>query len=275
MYTPSGPIASRHAAPTQATLPGTLPVGGRFNDPAWLIHGGWDTLGFLNLKVRESWSGYALECPGPARRSWPCLPKPPRDGSTCPLTPGTIRFYFAPDWSTGGPGGGPGGEARLLEFGAWSAQGQETFCWLGVDGLGSTIRLVVNGASGPVGDLVGADPVDGRGMAPGGPDLVGWRPHRALPGRLGRRRGGWTGPDRPRAACPGRPGFCIGSDGQGTRLAQGQFEEVYTFSRACTAEELAWNWQVQGKLAALGPISEEEDKALLESVAQLKAMPAG
>ena len=72
---------------------------------------------------------------------------------------------------------------------------------------------------------------------------------------------------------PGMPGFCVGSDGQGARLAQGQFEEVFTFSRACTADELAWNWQVQGRLAARGPISEEEAKALVEGATQLKAMP--
>ena len=123
----------------------------RFDDPAWRIQGGWDTLGFLNLKLRESWSGYSLDMsgPGPALLA---LPAKAADGQpNLPLDrPGTNRYYFAPDWSSGGLGGGPGGEARLLELGTWSGQGQATFCWLGVDSVGSTIRLVIEDTKGPV-----------------------------------------------------------------------------------------------------------------------------
>ena len=122
----------------------------RFDDPAWLIHGGWDALGFLNLELRESWSGYALDMSGPGPALLALAAKGADGQPNLPLETGTLRFYFAPDWSSAGLGGGPGGEARLLELGAWSAQGQETFCWLGVDSVGSTIRLVVNGAGGPV-----------------------------------------------------------------------------------------------------------------------------
>ena len=110
--------------------------------------------------------------------------------------------------------------------------------WLGVDGLGSVIRLVVNGASGPV-EILRAPIQWAAGewhqvalvWTHGGPTVL------YLDGLAGATGAGLD--LRPLEQLAGTPGFCLGSDGRGNRLAQGQFDELYTFLRACTAEEVA------------------------------------
>jgi hypothetical protein len=239
----------------------------RFDDPAWLITGGWGTLAALNLQQRESWSGYALDLsrPGPALFA---LPAKALDGQpNLTLESGTVRFYFAPDWSSAGLGGGPGGETRLLEFGAWSEGGQQSLAWLAVDGMGTMMRLAVQGAGEPV-EILRA-PVQWAAGQWHQVALV-WSGKETVVLYLdGQAVAVGAGLDlNVLNQLNGMAGFCLGSDVEGNRLAQGQFEELYTFSRACPAEEVAWNYEVQAKRTTLGPITEEEEQARFEAVAK-------
>jgi hypothetical protein len=68
-------------------------------------------------------------------------------------------------------------------------------------------------------------------------------------------------------------GLCIGSDVNGERLAQGQFEEFSSFARICADHELAADYHRNSALAAMGPITEAEQKALLAAVAEAASNP--
>jgi hypothetical protein len=238
----------------------------RFDDPAWLITGGWGTLAALNLQQRESWSGYALDLSGPGPALFVLPAKAPDGQPNLTLDSSTVRFYFAPDWSSAALGGGPGGEARLLEFGAWSDQGQQSLAWLGVDGMGTTMRLMVQGAVEPV-EILRA-PLQWAAGEWHQVALV-WSGKESIVLYLdGQVVAVGAGLDlNALNQMNGIAGFCLGSDVEGNRLAQGQFEELYTFTRACPAGEVAWNYEVEAKRTTLGPISEAEEQARLEAVA--------
>lgn len=66
-------------------------------------------------------------------------------------------------------------------------------------------------------------------------------------------------------------GFTIGGTGNGDHLAQGEFEELTTYSRPKSRPEAEWLHQMQASLAARGPISPEEEQAQRDENAKWKA----
>jgi hypothetical protein len=62
--------------------------------------------------------------------------------------------------------------------------------------------------------------------------------------------------------------FCVGSGAQGFGASGGRFEEFYTFDRVCVDAELALDFSRNHDRAALGPINEEEEEAILAAVAE-------
>jgi hypothetical protein len=88
-----------------------------------------------NVHLTESWSGMALEVAGKERALF-ALPMVRFDGTALNLSPatGTLRFWFAPAWtSTEAKGSGPGAAAALMEIGTWSAGTAHSGCSLGFD----------------------------------------------------------------------------------------------------------------------------------------------
>ncbi len=67
----------------------------------------------------------------------------------------------------------------------------------------------------------------------------------------------------PLTSFTGIRGFCIGSDVHGGQVADGQFEEVFTFDRACTDLEVAADYARTAPLAALGSITVEEQNGMV------------
>lgn len=219
-----------------------------------------------NVTFAESWSGYALNMAGPQTALY-ALRAQATDGRTLlPANKGTVRFYFAPDWSSAGLGSGPGGEARLLEAGNWSAQSVQSWWSLRVNAAGTSVRLLVrNGAQmvehlqAPIQWTAGAwHQVALVWSAQGGTVLY-------LDGQRAAQGAAVT--LAPLVALSGTPGFCLGSDAQGDHLAQGQFEELTTFAQPCADAELAAHYQFHAPLAALGPVTleEEQEQRLIQS----------
>jgi hypothetical protein len=64
-------------------------------------------------------------------------------------------------------------------------------------------------------------------------------------------------------------GLSLGSDVHGGSLAQGQFEEVSTFDGVLTEAEVAQDYERNAALAALGPVTPEEEAAKLAEAALL------
>ena len=80
----------------------------RFDTQTWLTNPRTAPLAFDNIPIVESWSGYALRVAG-RENSLFALPEQSPDGQVNLPTagPGTVRFYFAPDWSSAPEGPGP------------------------------------------------------------------------------------------------------------------------------------------------------------------------
>jgi hypothetical protein len=226
----------------------------RFDGSHWKSNAHWQPLAMLDAQFVPGWSGHALRMAGenPALLA---LRDVANNGTTNLLAgAGTIRFWFAPSWtSASAQGSGPGIEVRLLETGAWSAQAANSWCSLVIDADGDSIRLEVQGASGTetvlsaeIGWCAGewhqvalatsAETgtvlfIDGQAVASG--DAVD-----LLPANV-------SGAVR---------GFCLGSDMLGESLAQGEFDEIYTFAKVLTESEVAAEYQWNAGRAALGPI---------------------
>ena len=203
-------------------------------------------------KFVPSYSGFALRMSG-SRRALVSFAATNKAGTPNLLDSGTVRFWFSPNWSSSSLGGtGPGQRAVLFETGAWESDSSVVHCSLQIDADGNTIRFMVQGpggletilswpvtwnqntwhqvalvrtATGTVLYLDGSPVTNGRG----GP----W-----LPAPVGRRVNG----------------FCIGSDTTRRALAQGDFEELYTFARALTAGQVAADYSRNSSAAAVGPV---------------------
>src|SRR5262245_15061709 len=237
-----------------------------FDGTNWLSLADSAPLAFENVQLVESWSGYAARLAG-SQPALLVLPEQTASGNVnLPMTgPRTVRFWFAPEWSNAGIGTGPGAEARLLEVGAWSAQGAQGWWSLTINPAGTELRFLAHGSAATV-EILRASIDWSAGewhqvaltWSPQGQTLLYVNGQRVAEGA-----GVALEPLTPFA---GVAGFCLGSDVQGSSLAQGQFEQLCTFSRVCTEQELARDFQFNAALATLGPITPEEEQALLRSL---------
>ena len=217
----------------------------------------------------ESWSGYALEMSGNDQKLF-AVPAVTISGRTnLAPTAGTIRFWFMPLWSSlAVDGQGPGASGRLLEIGAWSANGSVGWWSLGFTADGGALSFSAQGQGNSL-EIMHADIVWQAGewhqVALSYSDQGTWL---FLDGQLAAT--GQPVTLVPLAANAGVFGLAIGSDVSGASLAQGQFDEFATFRRPQAATYLAWNYGIYAPVAALGPITEEEIVARYQQAVALR-----
>ncbi|HEY0550327.1 MAG TPA: LamG-like jellyroll fold domain-containing protein [Verrucomicrobiae bacterium] len=196
-------------------------------------------------------SGQALRMRG-AKRALAAFAATNKAGSANLLNKGSVRFWFAPDWSSSSSGGtGPRQPAVLFETGAWASDNGFVHCSLQMDADGNSIRFVLDRPGGL--ETILTAPIawmrnewhqlalvstatstvlylDGKAVANGNAMTLLPAP---LKGRVN--------------------GFCVGSDVAGRALAQGDFDELYTFERELTANEVALDYNRNSSAATLGP----------------------
>ena len=119
----------------------------RFDGTGWLTNTRTAPLVYDNLQLVESWSGHALQMTGPSGLL--ALSNKQPDG-TPDLTPdhGTIRWWFAPAWTSRPDGTGPGAASRLLEFGAWSATAAQGWWSLAMSSDGTRLGFLAQDSNG-------------------------------------------------------------------------------------------------------------------------------
>jgi hypothetical protein len=216
----------------------------------------------------ESWSGYALRI-GPA--SCPVMTPitTPEGQSLLHERGGSFRLWFRPLWSSVGAGGnGPGQWATLWEI-ARIRGGHDGF-WLAVlvqpDGRSVSLRARSEGevqtcvetpvrwVSNQWHEIVVTFPGETTALYVDGAEAG--RSERCFV---------WPNPDGWRDLS-----FCIGGSLDGRSVAAGDFEEVSTLSEALTPDYINWNYQRLARVAALGPVTEEELLARKEAALAAK-----
>ncbi len=236
----------------------------RFDGTGWLTNTRTAPLVYNNLQLVESWSGHALQMIGPSGLL--ALPNNQPDG-TPNLTPteGTIRFWFAPGWTSQPDGTGPGTASRLFEVGAWSPTAAQGWWSLAVSPDGTLLGLLAQDANGQTTILqvpIRWHSGEWHQVA------LSWSSQETVLFLDGLRAATSAGVSlAPLTSFTGIQGFSIGSDVHGGQLAGGLFEEVFTFDRACGDLEVAADFARTAPLAALGPITLDEEQAMIAAAA--------
>jgi hypothetical protein len=238
----------------------------RFDSLPWQEVASPAPLVVVNVNPVESWSGWAAELTTvPALLRLPGLDtrgRPTLDGQT-----GCVELWFSPAWNTGE---GPGTFGRLIELATAKAdrQGRSWVLYCSPDGT----RLFLSGQ-------IGAQLVD-YVEAP----IADWKAgnwyHLVLNysssetalfvnGKMSGRGSGLT--TVPEAKVLAAEGFCVGSSPDGVNVIAGAFDEVRILAAPMSPEQIAARYSTLAPLAALGPITPEEDAAWLAWVTWLKS----
>ncbi len=227
----------------------------------------------VNVSLVESWSGYAVR----VQTNTGAVLRFPAVNSAgkinLALEEGSVRFWFAPGWSSSSLGGtGPSSWGRLLDVGAWSADASHGWWSLYFDPSGTNLLFSVQA------DGVGEDYLAAS---------IAWQSNEwhqitltygpkftalYLDGELAA-----AGPAisaLPAAKVFVDTGFTVGSDTAGGNLARGTFDELATFAFPLGGDTIATTYQWAAPQAALGPITAEEEEAWREWSAKLKAARA-
>lgn len=224
--------------------------------------------------LAESWSGYAL-----TRDAFTVSPVaiPPVDPyfhkTNFTTAQGTIRFWYCPNWSSAGVGGGgPGGYARLLELVSLGEKESETIYSLYLSPDGSQIFLSGQGVGGAT-DFLKAD-LNWRAGKWRLITLAYSEAQTALYVDWKLAATGIAMPDVP-AWKQNALGLVVGSDIAAANPAQGQFDELCTFDYPLSADDVLWYWRGTRKVVALGPVgTEAEELAKQQGVALDSGMVA-
>ncbi len=232
----------------------------RFDGTGWLTNTRTAPLIYDNLQLVESWSGHALQMTGPSGLL--ALPNNQPDGIRN-LTPeeGTMRLWFASDWTSQPDGTGPGVASRLFEFGAWSSTAAQGWWSLAVTPDGTLLGFLAQDANGQTTIL--QTPIRWH-SGEWHQIALSWSAQETVLFLDGVRAA--TGPGAalaPLTSFTGIQGFCIGSDVHGGQLAGGQFEEVFTFDRACDDAELAFDYWRNASRTMLGPMTPAEEESMI------------
>ncbi len=241
----------------------------RFDGTSWLTNTRTGPLVYDNLQLVESWSGHALQMTGPSGLL--ALPNNQPDG-TPKFTPaeGTIRLWFATDWTSQPDGTGPGAVSRLFEVGAWSATSAQGWWSLAISPDGTLLGFLAQDANGQTPIL--QTPI--RWQAGEWHQIaLSWSDQETVLFVDGLRAA--TGPAvslAPLTSFSGIQGFCIGSDVHGGQPAGGQFEELFTFDRPCSDLEVVADYARTALLAALGPITVKEEQAMIAAAEEQQSL---
>jgi hypothetical protein len=199
--------------------------------------------------VVESWSGYALVRSGKTQLPLNLAALDSQGQAQVPVEAGSVRFWFRPDWASQSLGGtGPGDHAMLLRMGA-AGLGWSLYCTPEGDGLYLTAHAQGEGA-----DWFGV-PIQLRARqwrlitltwsAEGTRLYVDWE--------LAAQGPGWSW-----GGLKELPVLTLGSDEQGGRLAQGEFEELTSLDWVAGEEDLLWYYRGHWRQTGLGPIKSWE-----------------
>ncbi|MCU0783343.1 MAG: hypothetical protein MUF81_04695, partial [Verrucomicrobia bacterium] len=208
----------------------------------------------------ESWSGYALERAGDVTPF--VVPGLDAAGHTNITAEGALRFWVKPYWSSAPDGKGPGKDARLVELLAVGNKQVLVIFSLQVNADGTVLSLVSESDKGPM-NLMKSEICWPAGqwhqvVLNHGPKATTLH----VDGEL-------VGESEPVLTLPPQAAALVwGSTADGTDSFEGEFEELYTFSKPL---EVALYYSAFKNQAALGPISLEEEKALAEAAARWRA----
>jgi hypothetical protein len=225
----------------------------------------------------ESWSGYSLNRQGTAVTPW-AVPMVVSNSFRVEPERGAIRFWYRPDFSSGA---GPGKTATLLEL--VTAKGKTDAVWwaLVVAPDGNAVHLVCETESGPAACLSAE-----INWEAGGWHLltVAFTPTNSalfIDDTLSAIGEGLA--TIPIEVAP-FTSLIIASDAAGNFPARGQLEELCVFSGRKKMQQVMGNifglsvdWEIgiyfasQSKIAALGPISDEEIAARKAQAEKRKA----
>jgi len=225
----------------------------------------------------ESWSGWALNRQGDVVQPW-VVPMVVSNSFRIDAGRGAIRFWYRPDW---GSENGSGSVATLATL-VSAKDGNEATWWsLVVTPDGKEIHLLCQTSGGEESCMSA-----GIDWAAGDWHLVtmGYTPTNCVLFLDDQKAAVGAGlPTVPKEALP-FTGLVLGSTVSGADSASGQIEEVSTFTGRSkfllmTGHEfgLMENWDIgmyyagHSTLAALGPISEEEEAARAKRRAEMKA----
>ncbi len=207
--------------------------------------------------LEESWSGYALQ------RTGDVLPfvvsaiaSTGHTNVSCDTT-GSFRFWLKPYWSSESVanGAGPGATATLLELDAVSG-GESALAWsLQISADGNTLGLFAETGSGlqevlqaQIAWTAGESHLLALVESPQGTTLY-------VDGSVAAQGSGL--PSIPTSAGQ----LVIGSTLAGINTAGADFDEFCSFNRLLTASGVGLYYQMVGGQAALGPISDDEERS--------------
>jgi hypothetical protein len=111
----------------------------RFDDAGWETNARTAPLALINADFAPSWSGYALRMAG-TNSAIAAFSHTNFANGTNLMSIGSVRFWFAGDWSSASAAGtGPGADAVLFETGAWASEDSYVRCSLQIDADGDAI----------------------------------------------------------------------------------------------------------------------------------------
>jgi hypothetical protein len=201
----------------------------------------------------ESFSGYALDRSGAS--VLPFIAPGVSGGHTnfTGNTAGAIRFWYLPYFTSASVtgGAGPGTTAHLADWVASSRTGTAVVWSLQISADGSTLLLLGYSDSGPVQLLSTA--IAWTANLPH-QIALDFGPQTALfiDGQVVAQGAGTV------AIPPSVGELVLGSSLAGDGVADGQFDEFFSFDHALSPFEIAWNYAINRSQAALGPVSAKE-----------------
>jgi hypothetical protein len=224
---------------------------------------------FKNVAWAESWSGFALHLGGAPPRLLQYRAIESAGRTNLNFAAGALRFWFRPDWTSAGLGGaGPGSDARLLEAGQTTPLADASWWALYFSPDGDRLRFGGQVAGQGV-DLLDA-PIAWQAGEWHLVTLMYSDKFTALVVDDALAAQGEGVPPALTAAAQAANVFCIGSDALGENLAQGQFEELTTFGKPLTADEIARYYWFTVPTVQLGPLTPEEEQARRKLAQQAK-----
>jgi len=117
----------------------------------WTSDQGYYPISFTNIYWSNLGDGHSLVVNGSGAPAWLNFPiYEPTNGATNLVlnAPGSLTFWFAPNWAGGTNGSGPGQWAQLVDVGEFSAGSSVGYFGLSVDPTGSNIVFLSQDGAG-------------------------------------------------------------------------------------------------------------------------------
>jgi hypothetical protein len=227
----TGFVPGRSAAQSGPPLP---PIGWplewwRFDDTNWLTTRGFPPISFTNIDLVPDWDTNALQVDS-TNPAWLQYNVIESDGHTnLPITYGSVRFWYLPNWSSTNQGGtGPGVWGRLIDVGKYTTNASYGWWSLYLDPAGDNLYFSAQTNTG-IGTNYLTFPISWDSATWHQISLAYSSSNTALflDGAAATNGPGisiWPGPGVV------TNGFFVGSDHTGIAQAHGQFDDLWTYS---------------------------------------------